>query len=50
MVLEISVPERRKDAYEEQEGPVYDLGDSDDSEDDTAEPNQVLSFVGAALL
>ena len=37
-----------KDADEEQEGPVHDFGDSDDSEDDTAEPNQVLSFVGAA--
>ena len=37
-----------KDADEEQEGPVHDFGDSDDSEDDTAEPNQVLSFIGAA--
>ena len=31
-----------------EEGPIHDFGDSDDSEDDTADPNQVLSFVGAA--
>ena len=36
------------DGEEEEEAPVHDFGDSDDSEDDTAEPNQVSSFVGAA--
>jgi hypothetical protein len=48
------VPTMQKEQEEDEkhqegeEAPIHDFGDNDDSEDDTADPNQVLSFVGAA--